>query len=135
MSVGVVQLATQTNAGAHKQAKVEEQERNMTLSAEGPSIPDDGSPALDSGSQDGTVDNLKKQSEYKTKDLPVPSDQRWSRGVIGTLTLWCGIQSDIWVIPDEAFVKALQGIFNVVYPAIKHHIVINGVVYAVVSVL
>ncbi|KAG6374998.1 hypothetical protein JVT61DRAFT_3773 [Boletus reticuloceps] len=60
------------------------------------------------------IESVKKRSEYTMKDLPVPSDQRWSRGVIGTLTLWCGSQ------PNEVFVAALQDIFNNVYPGIKY---------------
>lgn len=120
----MVQL--ETSAGTYKKAKVEGQQSAMTPT------PANDLPASASGEP---TPDLKKRSEYKTKDLPVPSDQRWSRGVIGTLTLWCGTQPDIWVIPDEAFVKALQDIFNAVYPETKHRVVINGAVHAVVSVL
>ena len=89
----MVQLETQTNVGTHKKAKVEEQE-SMTLAA-ADDLPVSASGEPTSDSQHGIVDNLKKRSEYKTKDLPMPSDQRWSCGVIGTLTLWCGTQPDI----------------------------------------
>ncbi|KAG6371432.1 hypothetical protein JVT61DRAFT_9445 [Boletus reticuloceps] len=71
------------------------------------------------------IESVKKCSEYTMKDLPVPSDYRWSRGVIGTLTLWCGTQPNIWVIPNEPFAAALQDIFNVIHPGIKYHVTTN----------
>lgn len=129
----MVQLETQTNAGTCKKPKVEDENNTTPASADDLSISTSGELVPDS--QHGVTDNLKKRSEYKTKDLPVPSDQRWSRGVIGTLTLWCGTQPDIWVIPDDTFVKALQDIFRAVYPETKHCVVINGAVHAVVSAL
>ncbi|KAG6371005.1 hypothetical protein JVT61DRAFT_10725 [Boletus reticuloceps] len=77
------------------------------------------------------IESVKKRSEYTMKDLPVPSDQRWSCGIIGTLTLWCGSQPNMWVIPDEVFVAALQDIFNNVYPGIKYRVTTNCSVHAV----
>ena len=133
MCAGVVQLETQTNVGTHKKAKVKEQETMTLAAADDLSVSAGGEPT--SNSQHCIVDNLKKRSEHKTGDLPVPSDQRWSRSVIGTLTLWCGTQPDIWVILDEAFVKALQDIFKAVYPESKHRVVINGAVHAMVRAL
>ncbi|KIK80414.1 hypothetical protein PAXRUDRAFT_158774 [Paxillus rubicundulus Ve08.2h10] len=65
---------------------------------------------------------IKKCSLYSTKDLPVPSDHRWSHGIIATLTLWCGVQPNIWSIPEEDFAAALQTIFNVVYPSVKYRV-------------
>ena len=128
----MVQPETQTDASTHKKAKVEGQKSNTTFrAASADDIPASASGEPTSDSQHGVVDNLKKRSEYKTKDLPVPSDQRWLRGVIGTLALWCGTQPDIWIILDDAFVKALQDIFNAVYPKTKHRVTVNGAVHAV----
>jgi len=39
------------------------------------------------------------------KDLPIPcNDSRWSRGLVGTITLWAGAQPNVWVIPEESLV-------------------------------
>ncbi|KAG6375962.1 hypothetical protein JVT61DRAFT_2840 [Boletus reticuloceps] len=64
------------------------------------------------------------------KDLPVPSDYRWSHGVIGKLTVWCRTQPNIWVIPNEPFAAALQDIFNVMDPGIKYCVTTNCSVHA-----
>ncbi|KIK80210.1 hypothetical protein PAXRUDRAFT_159252, partial [Paxillus rubicundulus Ve08.2h10] len=79
------------------------------------------------------IEAIKKCSLYSTKDLPVPSDHRWSRGVIATLTLWCGVQPNIWSIPEEDFAAALQTIFNVVYPTVKYRVTTVGSVHVVCS--
>lgn len=80
-----------------------------------------------------TVDGNKRRKVYNMKDLPVPSDQRWSRNVIGTLTLWCGTQPNVWSIPDQDFTKALQTIFDTVYPEVEYQVNLHGAVHAVVN--
>lgn len=82
-----------------------------------------------------TADGSKKRKVYSMKDLPVPSDQRWSRNVIGTLTLWCGTQPNVWNIPDQDFVDALQVIFDAIYPEVDHQVSLHGAVHAVVNYL
>lgn len=68
------------------------------------------------------------------KDLPVPGDNRWSRGVIATITLWCSSQPNVWTIPEENMVPALQTIFDSVYPDVKYRVTASGSVFAIVSV-
>lgn len=78
------------------------------------------------------IDIVKKQ--YNNKDLPVPTDHRWSRTFISTATLWCSVQSNMWNVPDEQLASALQQIFEVVYPNVKYRVTPAGSVFSVVSI-
>ncbi|KAF8837066.1 hypothetical protein BDN67DRAFT_1014158 [Paxillus ammoniavirescens] len=77
------------------------------------------------------IDVVKKRANYNNKDLPVPSDHRWSRSFISTATLWCSIQPNMWSVPEEQLVSALQAIFNVEYPGIKYQVTTSGSVFSV----
>ncbi|KIK80144.1 hypothetical protein PAXRUDRAFT_36279 [Paxillus rubicundulus Ve08.2h10] len=74
---------------------------------------------------------IKKCSNYSNKDLPMPSDQRWSQGVITTVMLWCGAQPKVWSIPEDELVAALQFIVDVVYPGLKYQVTPAGSVFGV----
>ncbi|KIM49988.1 hypothetical protein SCLCIDRAFT_34818 [Scleroderma citrinum Foug A] len=81
---------------------------------------------------DGYIINaVKKHSEYNNKDLPVPSDHHWSQLFIPMATLWCSVQKNVWSVPDEELASALQLIFNIVYPDIKHWVTTSGSVFSV----
>jgi len=121
-----------------KQIKHEEKP-SISLAAPSMSSADSTSPASGNLQEracdaDGyIIDVVKKRSEYNNKDLPVPSDHRWSRSFIPMATLWCSVQKNIWSVPDEQLASALQLIFNVVYPDIKHQVTTSGSVFSVVS--
>ncbi|KIJ67661.1 hypothetical protein HYDPIDRAFT_165537 [Hydnomerulius pinastri MD-312] len=74
---------------------------------------------------------IKKRNKYSSKDLPVPGDNRWSRGVIATITLWCSVQPNVWSIPEEQMAPALQVIFDNVYPGIKYRVTPAGSIFAI----
>lgn len=83
---------------------------------------------------DGYItESIKPRNKYTMKDLPVPGDNRWSHGVIATMTLWCSTQPNPWTIPEEKMAPALQIIFNNVYPNVKYHVTPSGSVFAIVS--
>ncbi|KIM51398.1 hypothetical protein SCLCIDRAFT_33465 [Scleroderma citrinum Foug A] len=79
------------------------------------------------------IDTVKKHSEYNNKDLPVPSDHCWSRLFIPMATLWCSVQKNVWSVPNEELASALQLIFNVMYPDIKHLVTTSGSVFSVTT--
>ncbi|KAF8550640.1 hypothetical protein OG21DRAFT_1524998 [Imleria badia] len=62
----------------------------------------------------------KSHSEYKNSDLPIPADHRWTNAFMDTAILWAGGQANIWSIPDETLVAALQKIFTAVYPNVQY---------------
>ncbi|KIJ62071.1 hypothetical protein HYDPIDRAFT_30622 [Hydnomerulius pinastri MD-312] len=128
-SVGV----TPASLPLQKKPKVEESDLTLTVPSVQPSAA--GSSQIQGNHQYGAdgyiIEVIKKRSHYSTKDLPVLSDHRWSRGVIATLTLWCGVQPNIWSIPEEEFAAALQIIFDIVYPNVKYRVTTVGSVHAV----
>ena len=78
------------------------------------------------------IETIKKK--YTIKDLPIPSnDSRWSRGLVGTITLWAGAQPNVWVIPEESLVAAVQVVWDVVFPRVKYRVTADGSVIAIVS--
>ncbi|KIJ10191.1 hypothetical protein PAXINDRAFT_16761 [Paxillus involutus ATCC 200175] len=77
------------------------------------------------------VEVIKKRNKYSSKDLPVPSDSRWSHGVIAMIMLWCSVQPNMWSIPEEDMVTALQVIFDTVYPGIKYRVNPAGSVFVI----
>ena len=79
------------------------------------------------------INTVKKHSEYNNKDLPMPSDHCWSQSFIPMATLWCSVQKNIWSVPNEELASALQLIFNVMYPDIKHQVTTSGSVFLVVG--
>ncbi|KAG9309105.1 hypothetical protein JVU11DRAFT_10993 [Chiua virens] len=79
------------------------------------------------------VDVIKKWSDYVNKDPPMPSDHHWSRSFIPTATLWCSIQNNVWNIPDNELVAALQTIFRTVYPDVKYCVTASGSVFSLMS--
>lgn len=94
-------------------------------------------PVVASGTQydqDGYIVEITKK-KYTIKDLPVPSnDSRWSRGLVGTMTLWTTLQPNPWVIPEENLVAAIQVIWNIVFPEIKYRVSLDGSVMGIVHV-
>ena len=82
---------------------------------------------------DGYLINIIKK-QYNNKDLPVPTDHRWSRAFVSTATLWCSVQPNVWNVLDEQLASALQQIFEVVYPDIKYRVTPTGSVFLVVSI-
>ena len=81
------------------------------------------------------IDTVKKHHEYNNKNLPVPVDFRWLRLFISTVMLWCSTQSNIWNIPDEELVVALQLVFNTIYLDIKYCVTTMGSVFSVISLV
>ncbi|KAF9222236.1 hypothetical protein BS17DRAFT_839272 [Gyrodon lividus] len=77
------------------------------------------------------IDVFKKRADYSNKDLPVPSDQRWSRSFISTATLWCSVQPNMWSVPEDKLASALDAIFKVVYPGIKYKVTTSGSIFSV----
>ena len=78
------------------------------------------------------IESIKKK--YTAKDLPVPSnDSRWSRGLVGTITLWAGAQPNVWVIPEELLVAAVQAVWDIVFPHVKYRVTADGSVIGIVS--
>ncbi|KAI6036963.1 hypothetical protein PISMIDRAFT_108813 [Pisolithus microcarpus 441] len=78
------------------------------------------------------IENIKKR--YTIKDLPVPSnDSRWSRRLVGTVTLWAGAQPNVWVIPEESLVATVQIVWNTVFPHVKYRVTPDGSVMAIIQ--
>ena len=78
------------------------------------------------------VETIKKK--YTIKDLPLPcNDSRWSHRLVGTITLWAGAQPNIWVIPEELLVAAVQVVWDVVFPHVKYRVTADSSVIAIVS--
>ena len=102
-------------------------------SADSTSIPVGNLPEQACDADGYIIDVIKKRSEYSNKDLPMPSDHRWSQSFIPMATLWCNVQKNVWSVPDEELASALQLIFNIVYPDIKHRVTTSGSVFLVVS--
>lgn len=79
------------------------------------------------------IEATKERSAYTKRDLPVPCDRRWSHSFTSTAILWYSVQNNVWNVPEEMLVSALQRIFSVVYPGIKYRVIPTGSVFAVVS--
>ncbi|KIK77215.1 hypothetical protein PAXRUDRAFT_28847 [Paxillus rubicundulus Ve08.2h10] len=60
---------------------------------------------------------IKHHSDYSNMDLPVPANV-----------------PNVWVIPEEDLVVALQTIFNAVHPQVDYTITTQGSVYAIIFV-
>lgn len=138
-SVGVVTNAVAARSAQPPLKKVKLEVRDLTTVAS--SSPINSHTQNDSeGIRDGAADSgyikeaIKPRNKYSMKDLPVPGDNRWSRGVIATITLWCSSQPNIWTIPEEKMVPALQTIFNHIYPDVKYRVAPSGSVFAIVSI-
>ncbi|KAF9230592.1 hypothetical protein BU15DRAFT_69068 [Melanogaster broomeanus] len=86
-------------------------------------------PAGDRNTETYIIDVFKKRADYSNKDLPVPSDQRWSRSFISTATLWCSVQPNMWSVPEDELASALGAIFKVVYPGVKYKVTTSGSVF------
>ncbi|KIK81740.1 hypothetical protein PAXRUDRAFT_155330 [Paxillus rubicundulus Ve08.2h10] len=93
------------------------------------SIPAEDQPLHNTESH--VIDVIKKHANYNNKDLPAPSDQRWSHSFISMETLWCSIQPNMWSIPEEELTLALQAIFNIVYPGVKYQVTTSSSVFSV----
>ena len=78
------------------------------------------------------IETIKKK--YTIKDLPVPSnDSRWTRGLVGMITLWAGAQPNVWVIPEESLVAAVQVVWDIVFPHVKYRVTADSSVIGIVS--
>ncbi|KAF9234885.1 hypothetical protein BU15DRAFT_65319 [Melanogaster broomeanus] len=136
-SVGVT---VNTHLSWQKKIKLEEPIPTIAAHPPGSSVDDSASvstsnpQALDNvrrGADGYIIETIKKRCDYSNKDLPVASDHRWSRGVIATVTLWCGIQDNVWSIPEDKLTAALQVIIDVVYPGLKYRVTPAGSVFGV----
>ncbi|KIK92861.1 hypothetical protein PAXRUDRAFT_791077 [Paxillus rubicundulus Ve08.2h10] len=76
---------------------------------------------------------IKRCSDYSNVDLPVAANTVWLGTFINTITLWISVQPDIWLIPEEDLVVALQTTFNTVYPQVPYTMTAQGSVYVIVA--
>jgi len=47
--------------------------------------------------------------------------------------LWAGAQPNVWVIPEELLVAAVQVVWDVVFPHVKYRVTADGSAMAIVS--
>lgn len=64
----------------------------------------------------------------------MPSNgNRWSHGLVGTITLWAALQPNPWVIPEEKLAATIQVVWDIVFPEIKYWVVLDSSVMGIVS--
>ncbi|KAH7903023.1 hypothetical protein BJ138DRAFT_1198552 [Hygrophoropsis aurantiaca] len=84
---------------------------------------DDGAGEL-SGSQatENTTSTVRRvpRTKFRNSDLPIStSDPRWLQDYMNTVILWAGSQRG-WELPKLSLVKAIQKIFDFVFPEIDY---------------
>ncbi|KIK81547.1 hypothetical protein PAXRUDRAFT_27844 [Paxillus rubicundulus Ve08.2h10] len=123
----------QTPQPPQKKIKTEQPDVSITMSSASQATRDAVEPS--SGSHTNvkktSTEIIKCRSDYSNVDLPVAANTVWLGTFINTMTLWISIQPDIWLIPEEDFVVALQTTFNAVYPQVPYTVTTQGSVYAI----
>ncbi|KAH7903415.1 hypothetical protein BJ138DRAFT_1120410 [Hygrophoropsis aurantiaca] len=108
-----------------KKVKIEQNEASSRASSQALTSSTSGSETIETA--------RKTRKKYGNNDLPVSNtDPRWLRDYLNTVILWAGSQRG-WDIPRPAMIKALQSIFDTVFPEISYDITANSAVFAVTS--
>lgn len=61
------------------------------------------------------------------------NDSRWSRGLVGTITLWVASQPNPWVIRKEKLAAAIRIIWDIMFPEIRYSVTLDGSIMGIVS--
>ena len=74
---------------------------------------------------------------FTNNDLPVLflKERKWTKKFQTTLLLWLGDQPNVWAVPEDNLIHALQEIIKVIYPTFTDldNIGPNMVIFSVIS--